>query len=344
MPNQGFRATRSRVRHILAVVGAALATLFGGASPAHAHAFAAIPSDDGSLTVIDVKNASVHTTIPVGTLPVGVAVNSTGTRVYVTNSGDDNVYAINLCTQKVIAIQVGTGPEGIAVSPDDSTLYVVNNTSSNVSVVDTRTNTVVGNPIGVGVLPLGVVFNPAGTRAYVANNGVTNSISVINTSTRAVTDIQIGGVPGAGPAMLALDPSGNPLYASKLAGNVVYVIDTTAGTVGEVVGSIGVGGIHPVGIALDSKGKTLYVANEGSDNVSVIDTASKTIKIIPVGSEPAGIDVDPDDKFVYVTNSNGNSNTVSIIDTSTLSLAGVVTTGFGPEALGHFMGNVPHCP
>lgn len=56
-------------------------------------------------------------TVPVGATPTGVAVNSDGTRVYVTNSGAGTVSVINTTSRAVIAtVPVGGSPLDVAVS------------------------------------------------------------------------------------------------------------------------------------------------------------------------------------------------------------------------------------
>ena len=106
------------------------------------------------------NNVSIHTTtntavsspIPVGTNPHGVAVNPSGTRVYVTNFGSHTFSAIDTTTNTVIGspVSVGGNPEGVAVNPSGTRVYVVSSSSGTVSVIDTETNTVVGSPISVG--------------------------------------------------------------------------------------------------------------------------------------------------------------------------------------------------
>ena len=76
--------------------------------------------------------------------------------------------------------------------------YVTNagSFSTSVSVIDTATNTVVGT-IAVGNGPIGVAVNPAGTRAYVTNEGSSN-VSVIDMATNTVVaTILVGGFPSA---------------------------------------------------------------------------------------------------------------------------------------------------
>ena len=59
----------------------------------------------------------------------------------------------------------------------------------------------------------------------------------------------------------------------------------------------------------------VYVTSQITNVVSIINTSTNTIaKTVEVGSGPAGIAVTPNSANVYVA--NGNSNTVSVIETS----------------------------
>ncbi|HEY1760456.1 MAG TPA: YncE family protein [Bryobacteraceae bacterium] len=101
------------------------------------------------------------------TISYGVAVNPTGTRVYVT-SYPGTVSVIDTSSNAVIAA-IATGasePTGIAVNPAGSGVYVTNQDDANVTVIDTSANTVVAY-VFVGLQPAGVAVNPAGTRVYV---------------------------------------------------------------------------------------------------------------------------------------------------------------------------------
>jgi len=73
----------------------------------------------------DSETKELQATVPVGDAPSGVALNSDGTRAYVTNFFDDTMSVINTETYSVITtVNVGTGPGAIAVSPDDAVVYV----------------------------------------------------------------------------------------------------------------------------------------------------------------------------------------------------------------------------
>ncbi len=115
-----------------------------------------------NVSVIDTSSNTVVATIPVGTFPVGVAVNPAGTRVYVANFSSNNVSVIDTSTNTVVAtVTVGTNPYGAAVNPAGTRVYVANFSSNNVSVIDTGTNTVVATVmVGTGPDAFGQFIGP----------------------------------------------------------------------------------------------------------------------------------------------------------------------------------------
>jgi len=69
-----------------------------------------------SVSVIDTATNTVVATVTVGSNPSGVALNSRGTRVYVTNRDSDSVSVIDTVTNAVLTtLQVGGVPLAIAV-------------------------------------------------------------------------------------------------------------------------------------------------------------------------------------------------------------------------------------
>ncbi len=73
--------------------------------------------DSGSVWVIDPATNAVTATIPVGSLPQGVAVNHIGSALYVANAGSNSVSVINPFTDNLVAtIAVGQDPSGVAVA------------------------------------------------------------------------------------------------------------------------------------------------------------------------------------------------------------------------------------
>jgi YVTN family beta-propeller protein len=106
---------------------------------------------------VDTQTNTTVKTIPVGSNPTGMAINSVGTNLYVTEmGGSDSVTVIDTITDTVVTkIPVGTGewPVGAQITPDDKFVYVAYYSSkgstawggdgTTVGVIDTATNTVI---------------------------------------------------------------------------------------------------------------------------------------------------------------------------------------------------------
>ncbi len=295
---------------IVIMLMAPFASIFSEAAASDTLAY--IPNTNG-LTVLDTITRSVVTNITSELVnPKGVAVNSTGTFVYVTNVSDDSVSVIDTGTNSVVGnpIPVGSSPEGIAINTAGTFVYVANVADDSVSVIDTGTNSVVGSPIPVGGSPVGIAVNSAGTYVYVAR--ADGYVSVIDTGTNSVPGSPIPA--GSGLAGIAVNSAGTYAYTANSDGSVT-VIDTSANT-NSLVQSILLGFI-PGGIALNPAGTYLYVTDTTDGYVSVIDTGTNSVVGSPifVGAGPAGIAVNSAGTKVYTAN-KGN-NTLSVIDTTT---------------------------
>ena len=67
-----------------------------------------------TVSVIDTATNTVTATVTVGIIPIGVAVNPSGTEVYVANKESNTVSVIDTATNTVIAmVPVGTCPVAI---------------------------------------------------------------------------------------------------------------------------------------------------------------------------------------------------------------------------------------
>ena len=67
---------------------------------------------------------------------MGISVNPTTNRIYVTNNGSGNVSVIDGANNTVVAtVTAGVGPGGIGVNPTANRAYAANNGSNTVSVI-----------------------------------------------------------------------------------------------------------------------------------------------------------------------------------------------------------------
>lgn len=277
----------------------------------------------GSATVtvdvtVDPARIGADGPIPVGTGPYGIAVTADGSRVYVTNIGDNTVSLIDTATRTsvVAAIPVGLAPMGVAISADGSRIYVANSGESTITVIDTGTHTIVGAPITVGNAPTAIALSPNGARLYVANSGG-NSVSVVDTAANAVigTPIPVG----VNPFGIAVSPDGARVYVSNVDDDTISVIDAATSA---VVGSPIVVGDSPESVIVSHDGRHVYVANADDDTVTVINTATHTVvgAAIAVGDTPFGLALSADGSRLYVTNLA--ADTVTVINTATNTTIG----------------------
>ena len=153
---------------------------------------------EGSVAVV--QQGKVVSRVAVGRHPTVMLLNSERTRLYVANSNDDSVSAIDTQTDKEIerisvrlseGVPPGNSPEGLALRGDD--LYVANSHSNSVAVVDVADGTTerahagskVRGFIPTGQYPSAVAL--VGQTIFIGNGkgtGVQNSSMVVDNSGR----------------------------------------------------------------------------------------------------------------------------------------------------------------
>src|SRR5574341_2371603 len=136
------------------VIGTLVAGVKAGAAP-----FAYITnSNDGTVTVIDTATEEVTGTIVVGGVPWGVAVNRTGSRVYVAGGSLSVIDASTATVQAVVPVKAAIEVE---VNPQTETVYVRG--QEGVSVINPANNAV-ETVAPIGGVDLAVA--PEGSRLY----------------------------------------------------------------------------------------------------------------------------------------------------------------------------------
>jgi YVTN family beta-propeller protein len=292
--------------------------------------FAYFTTATGKLVVVDTATNSVTATVGVGTNPYSAIVNPAGTRVYVSNVGDNTVSVVDASTNAVIAtVAVGAGPQGLAVNPSGSRVYVASFTAGTVSVIDAGTNSVIAAISASGAVD--VVVNHAGTRLYVAYGP---GVAIVDT----VTNLVVGSIPrGVLSAFgtIAISPDDTRLYAWSDGSASVAVIDV--GT-SAIVATIPIASAFSNdGIAVDPSGAPVYQSSGSS--VSEIDpTTNSIVNAVAFGTTGSGVNgvaVTPDGAHVYAATANGARE----FDTATNTVSSIATGAV--RALGHFIGSGP---
>lgn len=256
---------------------------------------------------------------------------------------------------------VGPAP---AAAQASAFAYVANFGSNDVSAytIDAATGALTpipGSPFAAGTGPTSVAVDPAGQFVYVANRGVTadsGSISVFAINATSGGLIPAAGSPfpaGSFPVSVAVDPTGQFLYAANCAsfnclgadfGTVsAFTIDSTTGALTPLAGSPFAAGREPRWVTVDPTGQFLYEANLGAGGNDVwaftIDAATGSLTQVlgspfAAGSRPSSVTVDPLGQFVYVVNHFGDNVSAYTVDPATGALMPVPGSPFpaGPQA------------
>jgi YVTN family beta-propeller protein len=210
--------------------------------------------DSSSISIVSIASKTVVGTIPLPLFngspaePNGVVFTPDGSTAYVTNH-DANpgsvVFVIDVPSRSVLkTIPTDGYPAAAAITPDGSTVWVTNRADSTITVIDTLTNTVVTRV--AADYPLGVAFNPTGTRAYVAEAELGNAIGYLRvfdvSSLATIARIQVGGL----PHVVKVTPSGHYVFVTNVASNSISEINANTNT---LIRTIPVPGQHPLGLA-----------------------------------------------------------------------------------------------
>ncbi|HLK67730.1 MAG TPA: bifunctional YncE family protein/alkaline phosphatase family protein [Bryobacteraceae bacterium] len=206
----------------------------------------------------------------------------------------------------------------------------------------------------------GIAFRPGDKELWAseATRNGPDSLLVVELSEKGLPEktsrISLAGHPV--PTGIAFSPDGKLAYVAFSRGNQLGVIDVASR---QVQSTIDVG-IAPFGVAASKDGHQIYVSNRGgrrplpsdtvapssgsnlatdpvtgstvSGTLSVIDAESRAVKEIAVGLAPSQVVLSPDGKELAVT--NGHSDSVSFVSTSTLEHSEVKVPAFPDGTIG----------
>jgi YVTN family beta-propeller protein len=165
-----------------------------------------------SQTFVQVVHLPLTANRPTSSSSIAFETRAAGNRVWVVNADNDTASVFNAATNaKVGEVTVGTAPRTVAVAPDGR-IWVTNKQSASISVIDSASLGVVQTvPLPRASQPYGIVFDPAGSAAFLSLEG-TGQVLKLNPSTGAV----LGTVNvGANPRHLSVNQNGQSVYVSR---------------------------------------------------------------------------------------------------------------------------------
>ena len=271
-------------------------------------------SQNGSLLIPTgqlISPAGDH--VEVNDRPLGMVVSPDGGTVFVStgsNFAPRAVHLIDLGSRSVKqTIPVGDSFVGIALNKEGTTLYVGGGSNNDVKIFQKQANGTFaadGSVTIAGGAPSGLALSPDESKLYVALN-LRNSIAVVDVKTRTFTEIAVGTY----PYTVVVSPDGRHVYVSNWGGRRPGPNDKTDGMSPVIVDP-------RTGIA-------------ASGTVSVIDTQLAGVEAeIDVGLHPSALALGPHGSRLFVA--NANSDTVSIVDTSSNRVVNAIPVSWSQNA------------
>ena len=225
--------------------------------------------------------------------PSGVAVSTTGNRIYVTDRNNHRVQVFDGATRQYIATLGITGlagasntqfngpTAGVAVSASGDRIYVTDSNNHRVQVFD------------------------GATRQYIATLGITRSAGASNTQFNV-------------PYGVAVSATDNRIYVADRDNYRVQIFDGATRQYIATLGSRGASNTQfsaPYGVAVSATDNRIYVADIDNSRVQIFDGATRQY-IATLGTtgsagdsntqfnSPIGVAVSASDNRIYVADTN----------------------------------------
>jgi YVTN family beta-propeller protein len=282
----------------------------------HRVAVLPLPAND-TLAILDADSGRVLGAVPLGVLPVAAVVSEDGQVAWVTSFGGPKPKAgeraaSQCCDPRVERVRVDA--RGIAER----------GSVSRVDLVAMR----VTNVIAVGLHPTGIAWDERQGRLFVAN-GNSDSVSVIDTRTNAVT-ATIAIAPfrerriGLAPTAVALSPDGKALFVALGGANAVAMFDVSSGTTAVTARFRGLipTGWYPASLDVSPDGQTIAVGTllgVGSGTGETVGMRGRYVHAVR-GSVNV-IAVPSDAELAAYTTSVAQNNRLTLAGSSAPSLA-----------------------
>ena len=301
--------------------------------------------------VSNLTDLAVIQAIPVGTTPIGVAVDTIRDSAVVTNSIDNTASILSLTPVSVAfspeslgpvgvfgTVNTGGTPEGVAIDPRLGIAVVANNGSNNATLVD-EINAFAPAPISLCdsscTGPTGVAVNPDTSEAVITN---TNSNTLFTLGSVEFLTLQrgcTGGAPVCGTATGPLAVDQDPVAVAVDPKLNIAGVATASSTSSFDIISIPLVSVvnrvtnlqNPSGVVFDPVNQIFVTVNSLLNNLVFTDPATANSTIASVGIAPTSVDYNFQTSSLVTVNSG--SHTMSVLDYTCPPNAG--PTCFAPQ-------------
>ena len=280
--------------------------------------------------------------LPLGDLPLNIAVSRSKKLMAVTNNGQSvqSIQLIDPQKEKILDIvTVAKSWYGLKFTADEKYLYASGGNDNRIlkyslsnRKFQLKDSILLGEKWPEKISPSGIEIDDRTNRMFVVTKE-NNALYIIDLAAKKIVHQQ-----SLGEAAYSCLLSGNKkeLYISLWGGKKVLVFDIASK---KVVSEINVGE-NPNELLLSANRKHLYVANAGDNSVSVIDIANrKVLEVLNAALYPAsatgstsnGLALSENQKELYVA--NADNNCLAVFDVSNPGFSkskGFIPTGWYP--------------
>ncbi|MCU7551974.1 bifunctional YncE family protein/alkaline phosphatase family protein [Chitinophagaceae bacterium LB-8] len=284
----------------------------------------------------------VGRSLPLGDLPLNMAVSRQGKLLAVTNNGQSvqSIQLIDPATEKQLdSVVISRSWYGLQFSADGKQLYASGGNDNIIwqySIINKKLiltdSFVLGKKWPNKISPAGIEINTASQTMYVVTKE-DNSLYIIDLPSKSIKK-QIKLEAEAFSCILSNDQK--ELYITCWGCDQLLVLNTATE---EITATVKVGS-HPNDIILSKNGNYLFVANANDNSVSIINRKERSVVEVlnaalypdaPVGSTTNGLALSADGKRLYIA--NADNNCLAVFDVtkpgSSVSL-GYIPTGWYP--------------
>ncbi|MFN0082097.1 MAG: alkaline phosphatase family protein [Ferruginibacter sp.] len=263
--------------------------------------------------------------LPLGDLPLNIAVSKTKKYFAVTNNGQStqSIQLFESKTEKQLdSVVIAKSWYGLKFSADEKRLYASGGNDNWIlqyNIVNNRLlladSFILGKKMKDVISPAGIEIDDEAQIMYVVTKE-NNSLYIINLKTKEVLP-KIKLEAEAYTCLLSKDKT--TLYISCWGADKILLFDTKSKTFAQPINV----GDNPNEIIFNKKETLLFVANANDNSVSIIDLLPK--KVIetlnaalypdaPSGSTTNGLALSEDEKTLYIA--NADNNCLSVFDVS----------------------------
>jgi YVTN family beta-propeller protein len=279
----------------------------------------------------------VGKSLPLGDLPLNIAVSPSMKLLAVTNNGQStqSIQLIDAVNHTILdSLDIARSWLGIAFSKDEKKIYASGGNDNWIVEYSIKKNKLyLSDSIKLGdkwpnkISPAGLTIDYTTNTLFVVTKD-NNSLYTINLDTKKVTSRLI--LPSEAYTCL-LSNNNKQLYISIWGDKSVVVYDIASKKITQTYQV----GNHPNDILLNKKGNLLYVANAEDNSVSIIDLQkNKVLETLntalypnaPTGSSANALAISDDNKTLYIA--NADNNCLAVFDLS--QYGNSISKGFIP--------------